>query len=92
MLPVTHGAQYTKLHVFLYTLILIIVSLLPYVTRMLGWLYLVGAVVLGIGYIYYVIRLWVSDKQNSGMDAFWYSIVYLMVLFILMLLDHYFIH
>lgn len=91
MLPVTHGAGYTKLHVFLYTIILILVSLLPYATHMLGWLYLLGAVVLGAGYVYYVVLLWVSKKASVGMDAFWYSIVYLMALFAIMLTDHYFI-
>lgn len=91
MLPVTHGEQYTKLHVFLYTIILILVSLLPYATHMLGWLYLLGAIVLGGGYIYYVVALWVTKTPGRGMDAFWYSIVYLMALFAIMLLDHYLI-
>lgn len=89
MLPVTHGEQYTKLHVVLYTVILFLVSLLPYATKMLGWLYLVGAVTLGIGYLYYVLVLWKTKKPNVGMDAFWYSIVYLMALFAIMLADHY---
>jgi len=89
MLPVTHGAQYTKLHVVLYTVILLLVSLLPFATHMLGWIYLTGAVVLGLGYIYFVILLWISDKPGVGMDAFWYSIVYLMALFAIMLIDHY---
>lgn len=91
MLPVTHGEKYTKLHVFLYTILLVLVSLLPYATHMLGWLYLLGAVVLGIGYVYYVVALWVTQKPGRGMDAFWYSIVYLMALFAIMLLDHYLI-
>jgi len=91
MLPVTHGEKYTKLHVFLYTILLVLVSLLPYATHMLGWLYLVGALSLGAGYVYYVIALWITEKPNSGMDAFWYSIVYLMALFAIMLLDHYLI-
>lgn len=89
MLPVTHGEQYTKLHVFLYTAILIAVSLLPFATHMLGWIYLLGALVLGAGYIYYVIVLWVTKRPGVGMDAFWYSIVYLMALFAIMLIDHY---
>lgn len=89
MLPVTHGEKYTKLHTLLYTVILILVSLLPYATHMLGWLYLLGAVVLGAGYVYYVVALWLTDKPGRGMDAFWYSIVYLMALFTIMLADHY---
>ena len=91
MLPVTHGEQYTKLHVFLYTVMLLAVSLLPFATHMFGWLYLLGAVVLGLGYIYYVVVLWLAKKPSAGMDAFWYSIVYLMALFVIMLLDHYLI-
>ena len=91
MLPVTHGEQYTKLHVILYTALLICVSLLPFATQMFGWLYLLGAVVLGGGYVYYVVVLWVTQRPGVGMDAFRYSIVYLMALFVIMLLDHYFI-
>jgi len=91
MLPVTHGEQYTKLHVVLYTIILLLVSLLPFATHMLGWIYLLGATVLGAGYIYFVVALWITKKPGVGMDAFWYSIVYLMCLFVVMLLDHYLI-
>lgn len=89
MLPVTHGEQYTKLHVVLYTIILLLVSLLPFATHMLGWIYLLGAAVLGAGYIYFVVVLWRTKKPGVGMDAFWYSIVYLLCLFAIMLLDHY---
>ncbi len=91
MLPVTHGEQYAKFHVLLYTAILIAVSLLPYATHMLGWLYLLGASFLGLGYIYFVVVLWLGEKPRAGMDAFWYSIVYLMALFAVMLADHYLI-
>lgn len=91
MLPVTHGEKYTKLNIVLYTFILIVVSLLPFVTRMMGWLYLLGAIVLGVAYLYYVFVLFFSEKKERGMDAFWYSIVYLMALFVIMLLDHYLI-
>lgn len=91
MLPVTHGEQYTKLHILLYTLILFAVSLLPYVTRMGGWLYLLGAVLLGAGFLYHALRLMWGKSPDAGMDTFRYSIVYLMVLFVVMLLDHYFI-
>jgi len=91
MLPVTHGEQYTKLHILLYTLILFAVSLLPYVTRMGGWLYLLGAVLLGGGFLYHSLRLMWGKSPDAGMDTFRYSIVYLMALFVVMLLDHYFI-
>ncbi len=89
MLPVTHGESYTKFHILLYTFILIAVSLLPFVTRMLNVLYLVGALVLGLGFLYYAIDLMRGKNKNAGMDAFRYSIVYLMALFVVMLLDHY---
>lgn len=91
MLPVTHGERYTKLHILLYTLILFAVSLLPYVTRMGGWLYLLGALLLGAGFVYHALRLMWGKSPDAGMDTFRYSIVYLMMLFVVMLLDHYFI-
>ena len=89
MLPVTHGEQYTKLHILLYTIILVLVTLLPYITGMLGWLYLLGAAVLGLGFLYWSLALMFSKKPSVGMDTFKYSIVYLMALFVIMLLDHY---
>ena len=91
MLPVTHGDQYTKLHILLYTIILLLVSLMPFVTRMSGWLYLLGALALGFGFLYWAVVLYRGKRQNAGMETFKYSIVYLMLLFIIMLVDHYFI-
>ncbi len=88
MLPVTHGIEYTKLHVLLYTLLLVAVSLLPFATGLSGVLYLLGAVVLGIGYLYWAIALLRSKDPRVAMDAFKYSIIYLMALFLIMLLDH----
>lgn len=90
MLPVTHGETYTKFHIILYTLILIAVTLLPFATHMLNKLYLLGAVVLGLGFLYYAIVLMIGKNPNAGMDTFRYSIIYLMALFGIMLLDHYF--
>ena len=89
MLPVTHGETYTKLHILLYTIILFLVTLLPFATGMLSWLYLLGAVVLGIGFLYYALVLMFGKSPSAGMDTFKYSIVYLMALFAAMLLDHY---
>lgn len=89
MLPVTHGERYTKIHILLYTVILFAVSLLPYATGMLNWLYLLGAVVLGVGFLYWSVRLLLSDDSELGMQTFKYSIVYLMALFVIMLADHY---
>ena len=89
MLPVTHGEHYTKLHILLYTLIMFAVTLLPFATRMFSWIYLLGAVVLGGGFIYWSIVLLIGKTPNAAMDTFKYSIIYLMALFIVMLLDHY---
>ena len=89
MLPVTHGERYTKIHILLYTVILCAVTLLPFATGMLNVLYLAGAVLLNIGFLYYAVMLLISEKRSLGMDTFKYSIVYLMVLFVVMLLDHY---
>jgi protoheme IX farnesyltransferase len=91
MLPVTHGERYTKINILFYTVILLLVSVMPYLTGMLGWLYLFGALVLGAGFIFWSIVMLRSDGGNSGMQTFNYSILYLMALFCIMLLDHYFI-
>jgi protoheme IX farnesyltransferase len=90
MLPVTHGERYTKIHILLYTIIMIAVTMLPFATGMLNKLYLVGALVLGAGFLYHALRMLLSNNPRSGMDTFKYSIVYLMLLFVVMLLDHYF--
>lgn len=89
MLPVTHGIRYTKLHTLLYTLILFAVTLLPFATRMSGPLYLLGAVVLGIGFLYWAVTMLIGKNPNAAMQTFRYSIIYLMALFIIMLADHY---
>ena len=88
MLPVTHGDRYTRVHILLYTIIMFAVTLLPFASRMSGWLYLLGAVVLGIGFLYWAIKLLVSDDEKAPMATFKYSIIYLMALFLIMLLDH----
>lgn len=89
MLPVTHGEQYTKLHIFLYTIIMVLVTVLPFATGMMNWLYLIGALVLGAGFIYWSLMMLFSKREGVGMDTFKYSIIYLMALFVVMLLDHY---
>ncbi len=91
MLPVTHGEKYTKLHILLYTLIMIIITVLPFVTGMSGWLYLLGALVLGAGFLYWAIVMMIGKNPEAGLDTFKYSIIYLMALFVIMLLDHYLI-
>jgi protoheme IX farnesyltransferase len=89
MLPVTHGSDYTRLQVLLYTLILFGVSLLPYVVRMSGWLYLACAVVLGLVYIGYAVRIRLAYSDRLARSCFRYSIVYLAALFAALLVDHY---
>lgn len=89
MLPVTHGIQYTKLHTLLYTILLFVVTLLPFATGLSGSLYLLGAVCLGSGFIYWAIILMRGRNPGAAMATFKYSIIYLMALFIVMLLDHY---
>nr|MBS0021611.1 heme o synthase [Gammaproteobacteria bacterium] len=89
MLPVTHGVAFTRLQILLYTLILVVVSVLPFVTRMSGWLYLGGTLILNAGFLYHAIALWLRDDAKLPMKTFGYSIVYLMALFAFLLLDHY---
>lgn len=89
MLPVTHGERYTKLHIFLYTIIMVLVTLLPFITGMMSWIYLIGASVLGVGFLYWSFLLMVSKREGLGMETFKYSIIYLMALFVVMLADHY---
>ena len=91
MLPVTHGDQYTKINIVLYTLLLIIITVLPFLTGMFGWLYLTGALLLGAGFLYWSLVMLFGEDDQSGMKTFKYSIIYLMVLFCIMLLDHYLI-
>ena len=89
MLPVTHGVEFTRWHVLAYTILLQIVTLLPWLTGMSGLFYLGGALILGAGFLYYAIRLLNPPGERFAMDVFNYSIVYLMALFAFLLLDHY---
>jgi heme o synthase len=88
MLPVTHGLGFTKLYILLYTLLLFAVTLLPYAVGMSGLIYLLGSVVLGCIFIVYAVRLMFFDKNLLAMKTFRYSILYLMLLFVLLLFDH----
>ncbi|HZP12089.1 MAG TPA: heme o synthase [Nevskiaceae bacterium] len=89
MLPVTHGVAFTRVQVLLYTVLLFIVSLLPYVFGMSGVLYLGGAAVLGGVFVYYAVLLRFAPRPGLPMKTFAYSIVYLMAIFSLLLVDHY---
>ncbi|MDP1602285.1 MAG: heme o synthase [Legionella sp.] len=89
MLPVTHGIAFTKLNVLLYTILLVVVSILPFIVGMSGWLYLVGALLLGGRFLYWSIVLYQTDKPVIAMRTFRFSIIYLMILFVFLLIDHY---
>lgn len=89
MLPVTHGVSFTKTQILLYTVLLFIVGLLPYLVGMSNWLYLAGAVILNIIFFVYAWKLKFNADENTAMDTFKFSIVHLMLLFIILLADHY---
>jgi protoheme IX farnesyltransferase len=90
MLPVTHGIEFTKYSILGYTILMFMVTLLPYLAYMRGELYLVSAVLLGLYFFYKVFMLMFSDRKNAAISTFVYSINYLMLLFIAMVADHYF--
>lgn len=88
MLPVTHGVGFTALHILLYTILMFLITLMPFATHMSGAIYLVGAVVLGVIFLYWSIEIMRGQNVNAPMKTFKYSITYLLVLFIIMLVDH----
>lgn len=89
MLPVTHGEQFTLLHIVLYTVILVVVSMMPYGLGMSGWLYLAAAAVLNLVFMYYVVSLYRHYSDALAKTTFKYSILYLSLIFAALLLDHY---
>jgi len=89
MLPVTHGEFVTKVHIIVYTVMLVIVSVFPYISGMSGLLYLASALVLGLGFLAWSGLLMFKPKATTAMDTFKYSIVYLTVLFVALVADHY---
>jgi protoheme IX farnesyltransferase len=89
MLPVTHGERYTRLNVLLYTAILLAVSVLPFATRMSGWIYLVSALVLGGVFLAHAWRIYADYSDAQARKTFRYSIAYLSFLFAALLVDHY---
>jgi protoheme IX farnesyltransferase len=90
MLPVTHGVEYTRLHVLLYTVLLVLVTLLPFVTRLSGLIYLAAALVLNALFLYYALALKITTRRELPMRVFRFSVTYLMWLFAALLVDHYF--
>ncbi len=89
MLPVTHGSEFTRLHILLYTIALAAVTVMPFATHMSGWFYLLGAGVLNAGFIYHAARLYRRYSDVLAKKTFVYSIQYLAWLFALLLVDHY---
>jgi protoheme IX farnesyltransferase len=89
MLPVTHGVAYTRLQVLLYTVLLFLVTLMPFLTRMSGLLYLVAALVLNGVFLYYALAMKFTDRAELPMRVFKFSVQYLMWLFAALLIDHY---
>jgi len=89
MLPVTHGLEFTRTQVLLYTVLLVAVTMLPFAVHMSGWLYLAGTLVLDGVFLYYAFRLKYAPQPGLPMRTFGYSIVYLMAIFTLLLADHY---
>ena len=88
MLPVTHGNRFTALHILLYTILMFLITLLPYITLLSGWIYAVAATFLGLRFLYWSIEILREKNPDAPMATFKFSITYLMVLFIAMLADH----
>ncbi|MEM7540118.1 MAG: heme o synthase [Pseudomonadota bacterium] len=91
MLPVTHGVDYTRQQILLYTILLFVIAMLPYATYMAGEVYLVGASVLNLGFLYYAVRMQFDHDDQLAFETFKFSIPYLFGIFALLLLDRYWI-
>lgn len=89
MLPVTHGVEFTKTSVLLYTVLLCIVCLLPFLVGMTGAIYLAGSSLLNLGFLYYAWKLKFNSDETTAMKTFKFSIIHLMLLFVVLLVDHY---
>ncbi len=89
MLPVTHGIDFTKTSILLYTVLLCVVCLLPYLIGMSGLIYLIGSTLLNAGFLYYAWKLKFTATEQTAMQTFKFSIIHLMVLFLVLLVDHY---
>lgn len=89
MLPVTHGDDYTRLQITLYTILMCVITIFPFLTGMSGWVYLVSVLLLNAGFLYYAISLQITKSNTKASNTFVYSIIYLMVLFAVLLIDRY---
>lgn len=89
MLPITHGAEFTRFHIWLYTIALFATTMLPYAVKMSGLIYLVSAIILGCGFLWYAWRIYRHYDDALARKTFTFSIVYLSLLFLALLIDHY---
>lgn len=89
MLPVTHGDDFTRLQITLYTVLMCVITIFPFFTGMSGWVYLVSVLLLNAGFLYFAISLQITKSRTKAINTFVYSIVYLMVLFAVLLIDRY---
>ena len=89
MLPVTHGVEFNKLQIVLYTIILFIVSILPYVVLMSGMIYLISALILSSVFMYYSVKLFFTKESDIAMKTFQFSICYIFLIFLALLVDHF---
>jgi len=89
MLPVTHGVEHTRLHVLLYTVLLVVVTILPFLTRMSGLIYLAAVLVLNAYFLYYALALKITRREDLPMRVFKFSVTWLMWIFVALLVDHY---
>jgi protoheme IX farnesyltransferase len=89
MLPVTHGDDYTRLQITLYTVLMCVITIFPFLTGMSGLIYLVSVLLLNAGFLYYAISLQITKSRTKAINTFVYSIIYLMVLFAVLLIDRY---
>jgi protoheme IX farnesyltransferase len=91
MLPVTHGQQFTRLHILLYSVALVATTVLPYIVAMSGWLYLLSALLLGALFVWYAWKLYRVYSDELARKLFRFSILYLSLLFAALLVDHWLI-
>jgi protoheme IX farnesyltransferase len=89
MLPVTHGSEFTRLQILLYTFVLMASTFLPFMMRMSGWFYLISAVILGLGFCAYAWALWRNYSDELARKTFRFSLIHLSLLFAALLIDHY---
>ncbi|MDO6563863.1 heme o synthase [Amphritea sp. 1_MG-2023] len=91
MLPVTHGEQYTRLQILLYTVLMVLTTLFPFMTGMSGLVYLIGVTLLNLRFMQWAVRVFLAKEHAAPMAMFWYSVKYIMWLFVVLLVDHYII-